>query len=881
MGVFLLKGVIVMKRIIFFSLICGVLLSAFAANAQDSSGVTFYRWAERNNGLLYLALQDDIAFAATDGYSLRIYDVSDFDDVQFLGGNSFRGSPYKIIPRADYLFAACGRNGGTPSGIRVFDISDLSNPQYLVSQDSQGNPYGLALKDDYLFLGNGATLQVYDVSDPARPERVGEIRQDGAVYRLALSGDYLYAGASDGLRVYDISEPDDPRQVGFSETPKIVLSITMNGDHIYTAENSVEDGERRSNLRIFDITDPENPEEVGVFGELDQYIYNITYHEGFIYMATITHLHIIDVSDPENPEEVGWYQPSVISIFDVAVRPPYVLAAQSNGLAIYDCSNAIGEPDLEIAEDDRVHDFGEVVAGLSDSWDLTLGNTGHSLLEIDGLDVDDEAFVLHCDLSRWSWQGGFSAGDVVHDQRLGGVEFDGENFYVTGGNNGDMVNQVYVFNREGELARSFEQFAESPWGMRDLAWDGELLWGSDGGTVYGFTTDGELETEFQAPLDVVRSLAWDPQRELLWISDLTSPIFGVDREGNIAVELDRVGVRIYGMAWYPEDLDGCQLYLATWDQNRPLSLHKLDVEEGDMFLVRENLEARIGERAGGGLAVTRALNPPCWDLVVLVDGAPDAVEVWQLTDYYRDEAIVIPADDEISVTVEFAPSEVREYEGTLTVISNDEEEPEVQVSLVGIGRNNRAPEWAQLPEAVEIHAGELIQFEVQGRDPDENPLIITLERGELPYRARLEDNGDGSASFSWQTDERDVGQHSTVFILSDRVSEVRGEVPLVVSLANDIECPLDAAPLVYRMDAPQPNPFNQAVTLRFTLPEPKPVLLAVYNIAGREVARLIDGELDRGTHSLVWNADHLSGGIYIARLSTPLGVRTVKLVLVK
>jgi len=83
------------------------------------------------------------------------------------------------------------------------------------------------------------------------------------------------------------------------------------------------------------------------------------------------------------------------------------------------------------------------------------------------------------------------------------------------------------------------------------------------------------------------------------------------------------------------------------------------------------------------------------------------------------------------------------------------------------------------------------------------------------------------------------------------------------------------------MDAPRPNPFNQAVTLRFTLPLAQPVLLAVYNTTGREVARLVDGELDRGTHNLVWNADHISEGVYIARLSTPLGVRVVKMVMVK
>jgi len=857
------------------SLICVGLLSAFAANGQDSLGV---RVAGSYN--LYQTRSVTVAgeYAFVSGYHyLTILEIADPENIGLVGQCSGINCTYDVALHGDHAFLA-----DLSAGLKVIDISDLERPRLLAALATQECAYSVVPTGDYTYLANDDLL-VIDTSDPARPEIVATINPGEHCLGVAVSGNYAYVAGS-GFFVVDISNPLRPRQVASVGIQYAGRRVTVQGDRAYLTENySERQGNNhiyRSNLRIYDISEPERPRMLGVFGELDHTIWDVAVSGDHAYLAASSHLHVLDVSDPENPVEIGWYRTNS-GIMNVAVVEPFVYAAQYNGLTIYDCSNAIGQPDLELAEEDRAHDFGEVVVGLSGQWDFPVGNAGHFRLTVDGMEVDDEAFVLHSERSRWRWQEGFPAGAAAHDQRLGGVEFDGENFYVTGGAGGEMVNWVYVFSREGELVRRFGQFAESPWGMRDLAWDGELLWGADGATVYGFTTDGELEAEFQAPLEVVRSLAWDPQRELLWLADLTSPIFGVDREGNIAVELERPGVRVYGMGWYPEDPDGCQLYVATWDPDRPLSLHKVDVESGEVFLVRENLDARIGERCGGGLAVTQDLNPPCWDLVALVDGAPDAVEVWQLTDYYRDEAFVIPAEDEASVTVEFTPGEARVYEGILTIISDDEDEPEVQVSLEGSGRINRAPEWARLPEAVEIQAGELIQFEVQGQDPDENPLLVTLERGELPYRARLEDHGDGSAAFSWQTDERDLGRHAVVFILSDRVTEVQGEVPLVVSAVTGVGSHSDAAPFVYRMDAPRPNPFNQAVTLRFTLPLAQPVLLAVYNTTGREVARLVDGELDRGTHNLVWNADHISEGVYIARLSTPLGVRVVKMVMVK
>ena len=45
-----------------------------------------------------------------------------------------------------------------------------------------------------------------------------------------------------------------------------------------------------------------------------------------------------------------------------------------------------------------------------------------------------------------------------------------------------------------------------------------------------------------------------------------------------------------------------------------------------------------------------------------------------------------------------------------------------------------------------------------------------------------------------------------------------------------------------------PNPFNPSTTLRLALPQAAQVTLLVYDLLGREVARLLDGAWPAGTH---------------------------------
>ena len=78
-----------------------------------------------------------------------------------------------------------------------------------------------------------------------------------------------------------------------------------------------------------------------------------------------------------------------------------------------------------------------------------------------------------------------------------------------------------------------------------------------------------------------------------------------------------------------------------------------------------------------------------------------------------------------------------------------------------------------------------------------------------------------------------------------------------------------------------PNPFNPTTEIRFTLREAGPVSLAVYDVQGREVSRLVDEALEAGPHAVAFDASGLPTGTYLYRLTVGGETATGQMALVK
>jgi len=95
------------------------------------------------------------------------------------------------------------------------------------------------------------------------------------------------------------------------------------------------------------------------------------------------------------------------------------------------------------------------------------------------------------------------------------------------------------------------------------------------------------------------------------------------------------------------------------------------------------------------------------------------------------------------------------------------------------------------------------------------------------------------------------------------------------------EKPEEALPAEYQLEQNYPNPFNPSTTIRFSLPQREHVTLKVFDVLGREVATLVDGELNPGQHSVVFNAKNLPSGVYFYRLQAGNFVEQKKMEMVK
>jgi hypothetical protein len=73
-----------------------------------------------------------------------------------------------------------------------------------------------------------------------------------------------------------------------------------------------------------------------------------------------------------------------------------------------------------------------------------------------------------------------------------------------------------------------------------------------------------------------------------------------------------------------------------------------------------------------------------------------------------------------------------------------------------------------------------------------------------------------------------------------------------------------------------PNPFEGSTTMSFTLEEAGHVALKVYNLAGSEVATLVNERLSEGEYRQEWAPKNVQAGVYIARLTFENGQTIVK-----
>ena len=93
-------------------------------------------------------------------------------------------------------------------------------------------------------------------------------------------------------------------------------------------------------------------------------------------------------------------------------------------------------------------------------------------------------------------------------------------------------------------------------------------------------------------------------------------------------------------------------------------------------------------------------------------------------------------------------------------------------------------------------------------------------------------------------------------------------------------------PAEFALEHPYPNPFNSDAVISFAVAETEQVKISVFDVTGREIAKLTDSPYAPGYHTVDWdgvnrNRMPVASGIYFVRMTTPSQQFAQKICLIK
>ncbi len=255
----------------------------------------------------------------------------------------------------------------------------------------------------------------------------------------------------------------------------------------------------------------------------------------------------------------------------------------------------------------------------------------------------------------------FDAGTPANETQCLGVEFDGTYFWVTGANSGSDPNKLYKFDANGNLLETYDQPSHATeWGLRDLAWDGQYLYGSASNiiSIIDPATGQEVGT-FTGPESPNRALAYDPATDHFWTANFSSSIYEFDRNGNVINSYSN-SYSIYGAAWDNASPDGPWLWIAAQEDNGAGGynyIYQFDPRTGTYTGIGFPVVYSSPGGYAGGLAFTTEWDPSVGVLFELVQGEPDVVLGMFVTSY-GDPGDPLPPSDVTAYSDYTMPTEI-------------------------------------------------------------------------------------------------------------------------------------------------------------------------------------------------------------------------------
>lgn len=123
------------------------------------------------------------------------------------------------------------------------------------------------------------------------------------------------------------------------------------------------------------------------------------------------------------------------------------------------------------------------------------------------------------------------------------------------------------------------------------------------------------------------------------------------------------------------------------------------------------------------------------------------------------------------------------------------------------------------------------------------------------------------------------------YLLGGFIPNISGWAPSlalpVVIEATGVMGDFTSEPCDFSLGQNCPNPFNAQTEISFSLPRSSYIKLKVYDLAGKLLKTLAEGQYEPGSYIVPFNGDNLASGIYFYRLTTEGFAASGKMFLIK
>lgn len=186
--------------------------------------------------------------------------------------------------------------------------------------------------------------------------------------------------------------------------------------------------------------------------------------------------------------------------------------------------------------------------------------------------------------------------------------------------------------------------------------------------------------------------------------------------------------------------------------------------------------------------------------------------------------------------------------------------PEIEVNREGLAEVEELIPGIEAERTIIISNTGTGPLEFTSRYAQEDIDWITNE----PESGRIEAGESTEMILSINTVDLDSGDHSIDLIISDSLVLQHSTIPIRLNVDEDNSTGAEGnLPLEWFLDRPYPNPFNNSTSIRYGIKETSHVVLAVYDIKGRLLKRLVNEEQNAGRYKTVFSDSNLPSGLYL------------------